>query len=235
MMKKILFISLALFILIASDTIGQVSVNLPWMFYPQQDNFSKTSYCIKYNCGNTQFKKSKQGFVINNHSLFHTYWGDNPNAQPFNKIYSASYTVSTIRYSIFPKEKLGAIFVEFSMNPEVRYGKILTDDFRKNTIDSETYAIVSDFLFSIVGKRYSKQQIISCYKLKKNIYKSFDEFFAPPNTPIRKLPLQESGPGAPNILISVGCNDANSESQGSTLFEIRLSGIAALEGVKFPN
>jgi hypothetical protein len=240
-MKKILYFISILFVLTVGDASSQTKVNLPWMFYPQQTSFQNTPYCIKYKCSDSQFKNNPQeGLVDNFHNLFrdvYSWYSARNSDAPFDVVYSAIYKASTIRYPIFPKNKFGAIYAELAMNREIRYGEPIARELRKGILNPRMYALVSDFLFSMVGKRYSKNQIIKCYQTKESIDR-FDEFVVPRKFPAGQLPLSEEGPGPFNILVSINCNgffDPNFTH--SNLLEIRLGGMAALDALPsgFPN
>jgi hypothetical protein len=224
--KKIIFSVCFIFTLIVGDVVGQNKVDLPWMFYPQQSSFMNTSYCTKYGCDNWQNKK--KGFVTNGHNLFNSHGGGYKGN--FDKIRSAFYEISTLRYVIFPNNKFGVLNVELIMDSSVRYGEVIANELRRGILDPRMYELVNEFMFSMVGKRYSKQQIIDCYKYRGG-NRIFDEFRVPKNTPVSQLPALQSGPGEPQIFVSISCNGAVLES---LLFQIQLSGLAVLDGLVLP-
>jgi hypothetical protein len=228
-MKKILYFISILFVLTVSDASSQTKVESPWMFYPQQTSFVQSPYCKKYGCADSQFRNSPStNMVTNHHTLFNPV--DGAYKGPFDIIRSAFYTVSTIRYPFYPKSKFGVLYSSLSMDGDVRYVKLIADDLPKGILDPRIYALVSDYLFSMVGRRYSKSQIIECYQFKGDT-QQFDEFRVSSDFPVSQLPVSENGPGPFMIYISISCNGLKSESEGSDLLEIRLFGPAALDGV----
>jgi hypothetical protein len=179
------------------------NTGMPWMFYPQKNDFSQTSFCKKYDCTNSKFTTRNKNDVINTHSLFGGLYKEN---YPFDKVRSSFFEVITRRTKYFANSNYWVYSSELAIDPEVRYGKAMLDDFRKGILIPDLQNLISDFTFAMIGKRYSKTELIFCYKANESDTYYLDEFFKFPRTaPISKLP---SGQGVP-LYLKVYCNENN--------------------------
>lgn len=163
------------------------SPKTPWMFYPQKQGFFYSAFCRKYKCidnGGTR----EPGFELEKLGL-----GD--------ARYAGFFDLTAVR-SRLGTSSMWPSGVHLLVDPKVRYDS-LTVNSSKNYIDSDTYTLISDLMNELIGKTYSKQQIIRCFLTnEKSVgYYYLDEFLKFPSTvPISKISSQQGAPLHLNVM-----------------------------------
>ncbi len=185
----VVMITSAIFI---SATAEQSPPKIPWMFYPQKQPFFYTAICRKYKCVDNGVKKIS-GTEIESLGI-----GD--------ARYSNYFKINAVR-SRLGTSSMWPNGVDLWINSEIRYSA-LTTDLSKNFVDSDTYELMSNLIYALIGKKYSKQEIIRCLQTNKKSIDTFylDEFLKFPfNAPITKV---SSGQGVP-FYLKVYCDRTN--------------------------
>jgi hypothetical protein len=164
----------------------------PWMFYAQKQAFFYTLICRKYKCLDNGVKKFP-GTEIENLGI-----GD--------ARYSNYFKISAVR-SQLGTSSMWPNGVNLWINSEIRYSALTTNLSRK-FVDSDTYELVSNLIYELIGKKYLKEQIIRCLQTNKkstDIYYLDESLKFPSNAPITKV---SSGQGVP-FYLKVYCDRTN--------------------------
>ncbi len=176
--------------------------NKPLTFYPAEKSFFYTPFCKKYECIFNHVEKTGNRWVLEEFGFL-------------NPIYTSFVNIQTIR-TVIGTPKFWYAGIDLQADPKYHYDKFYVD-VTKNYLNPDIQQIMSDLLYSAVGKKYTKNQLMKCmnanFKMNRSYY--LDEFLKfPASAPITRVP---SGQGVP-LYLKILCG-----FDEKTIFTIELS------------
>jgi hypothetical protein len=193
-------IGLIFLIFFSMLALSQSTPKIPIMFYPSTKSIFYSTFCKKYQCTFNHKKKDAHG-VLEEFGFLDT-------------IYTADLSISTNR-SKLGTENWWYTGIDLTFDSKYHYDKSYVD-VSQNYLNPDIQKIMSDLLFTAIGKEYTKDQLMKCmnanFKMNRSYY--LDEFLKfPASAPITRV---SSGQGIP-LYLKIYCGFENN------IFSIELS------------